>query len=169
VASSVLDLLQVGAVLLQVHVREPGLEHGEGLDGAEVARALQDDLVVLFDEEFAQEVQTLLGPGGDQHLIRVHAHAPAFVAGRDPGPQLGMPLRGGVLQGACSGCGQGFAGRILQGFDGEKARIGQAAGKGDDARVLGHFQDLANEGFRRVLDALGESETHVLSLKAVLR
>jgi hypothetical protein len=71
--------------------------------------------------------------------IRVHGDAPALVAGRDPGAQLGMAFGGGVLQGARAACGQGFAGGILQGLDGEEVRIWQAAGKGDDARVLGDF------------------------------
>ncbi|KAF5045351.1 hypothetical protein DSECCO2_482120 [anaerobic digester metagenome] len=157
-------LLQVGAVLFQVHGHEARLEHGEGLDGAQVARALQDDLVAVLDEEFAQQVQALLGTGGDEHLVRIHANAPALVAGRDPGAQLCVAFGGGVLQGAGAGRGQGFAGGLLQGLDGEEARVRQAAGKGDDARVLGDFQDLADERFRRVLDAVGETEAHVGSL-----
>ena len=68
---------QIQPLFTQGNGLEGRLIDGEGLDGAEIARLLDDEILPLVDQHLAQQIQRLLGAAGDEDVVRIDLHAVA--------------------------------------------------------------------------------------------
>jgi len=152
---------EVHATLTDRHRVKAGPVHGKGLDGTEVAGLLDDQVVAFVEEGLAQEVQSLLRPGGDEDILHRHLQPllPAVAIGDElPQPQIAFGI--GVLKDVAAFLLKDVMGGLLQGLDRKEQPVGQATGKGDDRGVEGDLEDLADKGFGNIGDAIGEGVFH---------
>ena len=134
---------------------------GKGLDGAQVAGLLDDQVVALVEKGLAEQVQALLRTGGDEDVLDRDVQPLLLsVAVGDPLAQAGEALGVGVLEGVRARLGEHVVGGLLQPLDREVEPVGQAAGKADDRRVDGDLEDLADKGPGHVGDAVGKGVFH---------
>ncbi len=128
---------------------EPWLVYRERLDRAEIAGPFDRNVVLLVDEDFADQVQTLLRSICDQDFIGGHIQSLVLpVSLRDVVPQGCIPLGRAVLQCRPIGPGQDLGRRLGDFPNGEETRVRQAPREGNDSRVLRHLQYLTDKGFR---------------------
>ena len=126
-----------------VVAREPddrGARGPEGLDGAQVGRLLQRDLVAGGDHGAGQQVEALLGPRGDHDLVGVDAQSIGhhFPQRRQTG---GRPvLQRDRAVGTADRC--RMVGRGTDPLRVEQVEVGQAAGEGDDAGSFGQREQV---------------------------
>ena len=140
---------------------EVRLIDGERLDGTQVARLFDDQILPLVHQHLAQQIQRLLGAAGDEDVVRVDLHAVAAqVAVGDVLAQRGEPFGSGVLQRRGALLVQHVLAGLLDGLDREQMRIGQAAGEGDDLRIGGDFEDFTDKRRLDLLEALGKKRLH---------
>ena len=94
-------LQQVGsqAVAVGRDRDEVGVASRQRLEGADVRRRLHHDMVARIDQGAGQQVQTLLRPGGDEHVLGPALAAPGLVGLGHPLPQGRDPLGRAVLDG----------------------------------------------------------------------
>mmetsp|Transcript_5286 Transcript_5286/g.19871 ORF Transcript_5286/g.19871 Transcript_5286/m.19871 type:complete len:454 (-) Transcript_5286:714-2075(-) len=118
----------------------------EGLQGAEVGGGLDRHRGARIAQHLADEVQALLRAACDQHLLGLDLHAQACHALRHPVPQRREALAGGILQGLARVLAQHPVAGRLQRIDREGVGARQAPGHGQDPRLLGDLEDLANDG-----------------------
>jgi len=155
------QVLEHRAVIHQLHGAPVRPEEGKGLDGPEIAGPLDGHGRPALDEHLADHVQALLGARGDEDVLGVHGKALLLgVALGDQGPQLGVALGGGVLQGGAALFAQDRGRGLGHLLHGEEGRIGQAPGKGDDRRVGRDLEDFADERGMHAVHAAGELRTH---------
>ena len=119
----------------------------EGIDGAQIARALENDHIAGIQEELADKVKALLAAGGQNDLIRVNLdivflqHALGnLLSQRSPA------VGGTVLQGRGARLIQNG---IVSSFDilnGEEFRCGETACEGNDLGLGSDREKLANVG-----------------------
>ena len=133
------DAVQLGhdhAVFIRGDLDELAFVLLEGVDGAQIAGALDHDHVARIQVELAQKVQALLAAGGEEHVVGVGVDV---VAGRqtlDDVLAQGLPALGGaILQRDAAVFIHDGVQRGLEILHREQLRRGQAVGKGDDARL----------------------------------
>jgi len=144
--SAQLLLEEVGANALIVHVdgADIGLVGAERLQGTQVGGPLHDDHIAGIDEYLAEQVERLLGPGGDDHVLGLH---PQSQLGHDVDEDpLGLhPAIGtAVLKRADALLGDGGRSGERHLVEGELADVGHTAGKRDDIATRSRREQVAH-------------------------
>ena len=123
-----------------------GAHQVERLQRAQIRWTLDQDAIAAIDEQLGDQVQRLLRPRGDQHVIdaghdSVARHVPDDVLAQRT-IAFGRPVlqrRGGLrLQHAMT--------RLLETRHRKQLRRGQAAGEGNHLRPLRELQEFADDG-----------------------
>ena len=148
-------------ILVRSHRDELRPEQRERLQGAEVGRRLDQHPVARIDHRLGQQIKPLLRTGNDQHFVRRHRCRSRRQARRNPLPQRRKPFGGAVLQRLASARRQYMGQRSLHFIDREGRRCRQTAGKGNDFRTLGHFENLADGRTLNGARALGKKALDV--------
>ena len=145
---------------------ETGLIEGKCLNGSEIARLLDDQVVSRVEEGFAKQIESLLRAGGDEDILdRNIEPLLSDIAVGDELAQAEITFGVGVLQYLVASLLEDIVGRLLQAFDRKELTVGQAASKRNDRIVDGDFKDFPNEGFGDIRDAVGKSVFHVASVR----
>ena len=121
---------------------------GQRLQGADIRGRLDHDVVARVDQRPGQQVERLLGAGGDQHVLGVARATPGRVRLGDPLAQRGDALGRAVLDGlgpVAPGAGQHRVGGLPQALDREAVRRGQATGEREDVRPVGEVEQVADD------------------------
>ena len=154
------DLVQLfhdHAVLIGGDGDEVGLILLEGVDRAEIARALEHDVVARVEEELAQEVQALLAAGGDEDVAGIGVDV---VLGGDALANLlaqaQVAVGGAVLHGDAALLRHHGVQSGLHVLDREELGRGQTAGEGDDVGLGGDLKQLADVGSLDVCHSVGK-------------
>ena len=118
----------------------------EGLQRAQVGGRLHRHRRAGVDHHLADQVQPLLRSGGDQHLARADLHAQRAQVLGHPLAQRREAFTGGVLQRLARGLGQHPVAGVADGLHRKGVGRRQPAGHRQDAGLLGHLEDLADDG-----------------------
>lgn len=117
----------------------------ESVDGSKVGRSLHEDHVAGVQENLAGHIEVLLGTRCNQDVFHLEIGVVDFVhAVSNLLSQGGSAFGRCVLENFAAFFGADFLGNLTDFIDREKFRCGQTAGKGDDFRALGYFQDLTD-------------------------
>ena len=116
----------------------------ERLERAEIGGRLDQDAIAGVDQQLADEVERLLGTGGDHDVLGLRLDAVAGSVPRDHLAQRLVTFGGAILQGLVGilveHCGAGLA----ETLHGKNIGSWQASGEGDDLRVLSNLEKFAN-------------------------
>ncbi len=146
------------------------LEHLQRLDRPDVAGLVDRDLDARVDEHLRHEVERLLRPVGDEHLIGVDL-APTTRGGllRDPRPQLGEPLGRRVLQQRRRVVAQQPRGHRPDLVDGKRIGCGQPTGHRDDVGSLRDREQLADRVRAQIAHAARERDRSHVHVRRITR
>jgi hypothetical protein len=156
------------AVVVGLDRVEIGAVHRERLQGAKVARGLDQHFAAFVDQYLAQQVERLLRAGHHQDLLGQDLAVGRGQVSRNPFAQRGVAVGRAVLEGLFAGFEQHLVVGGAHALDREGGGRRQAAGEGDDLRTLGNLQDFADRralqllrAFRKLpLDGIGIFDFH---------
>ena len=118
----------------------------ERLQRAQVRWTLDEDAIAAIDEQLGDEVQRLLRPRSDQHVIDACQDSVTRHVADDVLAQRTIAFRRPVLQRRGGLSLQHAMTRLLETRYRKQLRRGQAAGKGNHLRPLRELQEFADDG-----------------------
>jgi hypothetical protein len=136
---------RVHAVVVQGYSDELWLVHSPRLNGPQIGGHVGEDLVVVVDEQPANEVQRLLRSVGHENVA---GHSRDAILLHGLGQELferRIAFRGTILQRLGATVLQGIVARFPELPDGEQFGRGQPTSKGDHIWLHGPLEQLAND------------------------
>ena len=109
------------------------------LQRTQIRGRLHGDAAAFVDKDLADQIQRLLRPRGDQHLIGRNIPRQRL---RHPLAQRLVAFAGGVLQRIARLRAHDFFVSRVECVNRKRVWRRQAARKADDVRLLGHFEDV---------------------------
>ncbi len=162
-----LEQIRAQAVPVGLDRDEVRVGAGQRLQGSDVRRSLDHDVVAGIDQGPGQQVERLLRAGGDQDVLGVALATASGVRVGHPLAQRGDPLGRAVLDGlgpVAAGAGQHRVGGLPQPPDREAVGRRQAAREREDVRPVGEVQQVADDRRRGASTAPGEQVRWVVGL-----
>ena len=141
-----LDLVGQHPVVVHRHAGVLGLIGAPRLEGAQVGRPLDEQMIAGIDEDLADEIERLLRAAREEDVVGVDPHAQAAGVPRDHLAQGPVALGGAVLQRAAAVLFEDPVARLAKLLDGKDLGRRQPTAEGNDVGLLGELQQLADGG-----------------------
>src|SRR5918997_2265920 len=145
------------------NVYDPGPVRCEGVERTGVRRTLAQDRVALVQKDLADEVETLLGTGGDEDVLLVGARALSGHHVDDDVLYTFEPRGRAVLQ-SLGAIGGHVVGDLAERLLAEGPGVGEAASERDDARPRQSSHEVAGRRALHSLDPVGIQEVEAVEI-----